>query len=294
MRWFGREIFRLCKPAMAIAIAACLAYGLAADNFTVQPRVEDQQRPPQTFTPVPQDVFTFVRVKYQSSGGYGESWYRYEGRDWERWETDFPRAEKNLLYRLTELTSLKVDPTPIARTLLDDEIFDHPFIFMSDVGWQVLSQQERERLRDYLARGGFLWVDDFWGEAEWNNFNRNTGNLAPGWEWRKIPSDHEILSIVYPMEACPQIPARIFYAGRKLTYDPPEVHRFPNGGVSDLKQVHFRGLFTPQGRLLAVATHNTDIADGWERETESQEFFQRFSIDAYAMAVNIIVYAMSH
>ena len=294
MRCFGREIFRLCKPAMAIAIAACLAYGLAADSFTVQPRVEDQQRPPQTSPPVARDVFTFVRVKYQSSGGYGESWYRYEGRDWERWETDFPRAEKNLLYRLTELTSLKVNPTPIARTLLDDEIFDHPFIFMSDVGWQVLSQQERERLRDYLARGGFLWVDDFWGEAEWNNLNRNTGNLAPGWEWRTIPSDHEILSIVYPMEACPQIPARIFYAGRKLTYDPPEVHRFPNGGVSDLKQVHFRGLFTPQGRLLAVATHNTDIADGWERETESQEFFQRFSIDAYAMAVNIIVYAMSH
>lgn len=294
MRRLERRIFRHGKPAMAMAIAACLAYGLAADSFTVQPRVDSQQQPQQISTPVSADVFTFVRVKYESSGGYGESWYRYEGRDWERWETDFPRAEKNLLYRLTELTSLEVDPTPITRKLLDDEIFDYPFIFMSDVGWQVLSQREQERLRDYLARGGFLWVDDFWGAAEWNNFIRNMGNLAPGWQWRPIPSDHEILSMVYPMEACPQIPARIFYVERKLSYDPPEVHRYPNGGVHDLKQVHFRGLFDPRGRLLAVATHNTDIADGWERETESQEFFHRFSIDAYAMAVNIIVYAMSH
>ena len=27
------------------------------------------------------DAFTFVRIRYDSIGGYNESWYRYEGRD---------------------------------------------------------------------------------------------------------------------------------------------------------------------------------------------------------------------
>ena len=86
------------------------------------------------------EALTFVRVKYDSIGGYNESWYRYEGRDWERWETDYPRAEKNLILRLKELTSLRVNPEPIVLRLTDEEILDHPFLFMSDVGWQQLQK----------------------------------------------------------------------------------------------------------------------------------------------------------
>ena len=59
-------------------------------------------------------------------------------------------------------------------------------------------------------------------------------------------------------------------------------------------QVHFRGLQDDHGRLVAVATHNTDIADGWEREGDDEEFFRRFSIKAYALAINILTYAMTH
>ena len=55
-----------------------------------------------------------------------------------------------------------------------------------------------------------------------------------------------------------------------------------------------RGLFDESGRLMVVATHNTDIADGWEREGESREFFTRFSIDSYAITINILTYAMTH
>ena len=92
-------------------------------------------------TPSPgSDAFTFVRIRYDSIGGYNESWYRYEGRDWQRWETDYPRAEKNLIYRLNELTSMKISPDPIVLRLTDERLLDHPFIFMSDIGWQRLSK----------------------------------------------------------------------------------------------------------------------------------------------------------
>lgn len=244
--------------------------------------------------PLDRDVFTFVRIRYDSSGGFGESWYHYEGRDWQRWETDYPRAEKNLLIRLAELTSLRVDPEPIVLNLSDPRLRDYPFIFMSDVGWQRLSQPEGQCLVAYLEAGGFLWIDDFWGQAEWENLVETTRRLPRDWSWRRVPDDHPIFSVVYQIEKCPQIPARIFFAQSGLGFDPPGVHRYPSGGIAGVRQVHFMGLFDRHNRLMAVATHNTDIADGWEREGESRTFFDRFSIDAYAFSINVLVYAMTH
>ncbi len=285
-----KSLSHLTHPAFVLLLTTAIVLA----DATLRQAEETPRAPENPADLMKQDRFTFVRVEYDSSGGFGESWYRYEGRDWERWETDFPRAERNLLFRLTELTSLSINPEPISLRLTDSKIFDYPFLFMSDVGWQVLSRQEKRQLHRYLERGGFLWVDDFWGAAEWKNFYENTSDLAADWHWKEIPPEHALMSIVYPLEKCPQIPARIFYAQRKLSYDPPEIHRRPNGGVPDLSQVHFMGLFDGEGQLMAVATHNTDIADGWEREGESQEFFNKFSIQSYAMAINIIVYAQTH
>ena len=41
-------------------------------------------------------------------------------------------------------------------------------------------------------------------------------------------------------------------------------------------------------------THNTDIADGWEREGEDHDFFLEFSPEAYALGINVILYSLSH
>lgn len=283
----------MIQPSSKILItclAAALSIGesIAADSETITKRQPDEANPSDP------DAFTFVRVQYDSTGGYGESWYRYEGRDWERWETDYPRGEKNLMLRLDELTSMRVNPEPIVLKLTDKRLYEHPFIFMSDVGWQRLSMTEKQCLRRYLSAGGFLWVDDFWGEAEWDNFMDNVKDLHPQWTWRPVPSGHAIFSTVYPLKECPQIPARIFYMQSGLPFDPPNVHRYPSGGVEGVRNVNFQGLFDQRGRLMAIATHNTDVADGWEREGESKDFFDRFSVISYAFTVNVIVYAFTH
>jgi Domain of unknown function (DUF4159) len=245
---------------------------------------------PATYDP---DKFTFVRIMFESSGGPGEAWYRGDHGWTPRWATDHPDGAKNLVWRLNQLTTIEANDGTLVLGLTDPQLFDHPFIFMSDPGWQELSREERIALRTYLERGGFLWVDDFWGQAEWDNLQRNTLADSPGWKWIDLPNDHPILSSVYPMKSCPQVTAYQFYIRSGVSYDPPWLHKGPNGGVADMMQVHFRGLIDPGGRLSAVATHNTDIADGWEREGEEREFFQRFSINAYALAINIITYAMT-
>ncbi len=118
--------------------------------------------------------------------------------------------------------------------------------------------------------------------------------VFPDLRWRRIPRDHPILNIVFPLEQCPQVPAKTFWDGWHKTFDQPQGHREPTGGIEGVKTVNFRGLFDQDGRLLAVATHNSDIGDGWERESEQREFFEIFSTKAYAMGINIVVYALTH
>lgn len=245
-------------------------------------------------THAPNGAFTFVRVEYDSTGGYGEAYYSYDGRFWLRWQTDYPEAEQNFLYRLQELTTIKVSRQPVSLRLSDPQIFDYPFIYMCDVGWMALTEAETKALRAYLERGGFLWVDDFWGDAEWSNFEFNMRKVFPELGWKPIPSTHPILKVVFPLEECPQVPAKIFWTGWGRSYDSPDAHRYPHGGIAGVERVNFRGLFDGKGRLMAVATHNSDIGDGWERESEDVEYFNEFSTRSYAIGVNIIVYALTH
>jgi hypothetical protein len=57
---------------------------------------------------------------------------------------------------------------------------------------------------------------------------------------------------------------------------------------------HLRAIRDSRGRIMVVMSHNTDIADAWEREGEDEEFFSRFSVDGYAVGINVVLYSMSH
>jgi hypothetical protein len=276
----------LSSPIARFWISALSFSSLLCIGFAQESDIDEERIDP--------DKFTFVRIAYDSVGGNGEAFYRGDGGWIPRWATDHPVAARNLTFRLSQLTTIQANQGSLVLRLTDDRLLKYPFIFMSDPGWQTLSSDEQRSLKRYLERGGFLWVDDFWGQAEWSNFESNMSLVAPRWKWFDIPADHPILKTVYPMKACPQVTAIQFYRRGGVSYDPSWIHKRPNGGDADLSQVRFRGLNDDQGRLVAVATHNTDIADGWEREGENEDFFQRFSVDAYALAINIITYALTH
>lgn len=268
---------------------------LALSSWLYPADIPEKKTPQDGAAPSEQAAFTFVRVEYDSVGGYGDAFYDYDGRRWMRWETDYPEAEQNFLYRIQELTTIRVNPTPISLRLTDERLYQYPFIYMCDVGWQELSEEEVAGLRAYLNRGGFLWVDDFWGGPEWDNFAFNMAQVFPELEWREIPKDHPILRMVFPLEECPQIPAKIFWMQSGLSFDHPSVHRgLSSMEVDQVNQVNFRGLFDKKGRLMVVATHNCDVGDGWEREAEDEAYFKEFSVKSYAIGINIIVYALTH
>jgi len=170
------------------------------------------------------DVFTFVRIEYDSAyGGWG-------GR--RRWETDYPDADLNLSYRLKELTSLEVDPDGKTLRLSDPELFNYPFIYLIEPGYMLLQDDEVIALRNYLNKGGFLMVDDFWGEREWRNFYREIKRVFPDREPEEIPLEHEIFHIVYDLKEKPQIPSVHAYWGGHRT------ERY------DAQVPHYRGFLT--------------------------------------------------
>ena len=226
--------------------------------------------------------FTFCRLMYAR--------VRAEQRG-QGWRTDYPDAEYNLTTRLSQLT-----PTPVSGWLdgrpgfavlraTDPELFRCPFLFSSDVGTVGLSDDEVDDLREYLLKGGFLWADDFWGGPAWAHWSDLLGRILPDFEIEDLPLDHPLFSIVYRVEEIPQIPSIQYW-------------RQSGGGTSELGAMsatpRLRVVRDGAGRVLVLMSHNTDIADGWEREGEDYAFFARFSPDAYALGINILVWMMTH
>jgi hypothetical protein len=225
------------------------------------------------------DLFTFVRVRY-SSAGYG----RRRGGDW---ATDYPDSDLNFSFRLQQLTSLKVDPQPKVIELTDDALFDYPFIYMIEPGELMFSEDEVVALRRYLLNGGFMMVDDFWGEDEYQNFYEQIKRVFPDREPTELPITHPIFHCVYDLKEKPQVPSiGMAYRGRAegITWE-----RW------DAREVHFKAIADDKDRVMVIVCHNTDLGDGWEREGEDEWYFREFSEKkAYPMGINIVFYAMTH
>ena len=226
--------------------------------------------------------FNFCRGMYYSNrreqGGQG-------------WWTDYPAADVNVSIRLSELTKTRVSrtgdnqPNHLVVRLTDDELFRCPFIEMEDVGTAQFSDEEVQRLRDYLLKGGFLWVDDFWGDYAWDNWVGEIQRILPEYNIVDLPLDHQLFSVFYQVPTIPQIPAISFW-------------RRSGGGTSERASEsatpHIRAIFDQKGRILVLMSHNTDIADGWEREAEDEDFFYAFTGKGYGVGINVVLWALSH
>lgn len=231
---------------------------------------------------MPADVFTFARVAYNSYGGRG-GWSRRAGD----FRTDWPDADLNLSYRLQEMTSMRTHPEGIILRLTDPELPNHPFIYIVEPGNMYLDDEEVIALRNYLLNGGFLMVDDFWGEDQWANLHRELKRVFPDREPEELDVTHEIFQKPFPLKEKPQIPNVGTGTDSQWTHITWE--------REDAKVPHYRALFDDKGRMMAVICHNTDLGDGWEREGENLYYFREFSEKkAYPLGINIIFYALTH
>lgn len=274
-------------------LAACLALAALLTAFQVRPQAgwgrggwrsaPYREGLPHARNGVTDRGFTFCRLLYQSVRreplGHG-------------WNTDYPGSDYNFMARFEELTTVDLamwgerEPGYAVVRPSQDELYECPFLFASDVGTVGFSQEEVERLRDWLLKGGLIWVDDFWGPRAWRQWSTQIGRVLPGYPIVDVEPEHMMMHALYEVSDVPQVPSIQFWrrSGRRYTSEQGSSSAVP----------HLRAIFDEDGRPLVVMTHNTDIADGWEREGEDDDFFYTFSPESYALGINIVLYALSH
>jgi hypothetical protein len=268
---------------LAVVLVLLASAGVASAQFGWGRLREGPGVPPR----LPADDFDdggFTHCKIMYTQVYSE----YNGLGW---ATDYPYAGINLMVRLGELTKTPIstdkrgEPNYWVVGLTDAALFKCPFTMASDVGTLEFSQEEVDSLRAYLLKGGFLWVDDFWGTPAWEQWSSQIKRVLPEFQIADVPPGHEIRRMLFPVDTVQQVTSINLWR--------------QNGGDtaergSDSPHANLRMIADEKGRILVLMTHNTDIGDSWEREGEDREFFLQFSPNGYALGINVALYAMSH
>ena len=194
------------------------------------------------------------------------------------WAIDYPFAESHFLPAVARMTRIETSEDSAHIELLDDKLFDYPWLFAQQVsrgGWDP-SDLEAERLREYLMRGGFLVFDDFHGEREWGYFASQMQRVLPGMPIVDIPEDDMLMNILFALDERTQIPGERHLGWQRMEGPP-----------------HWRGIYDDRGRLMVAINHNIDMGDAWEH-ADDPRYPAPMTATAYRFGVNYVVYAMTH
>ncbi|MBX2880989.1 MAG: DUF4159 domain-containing protein [Granulosicoccus sp.] len=214
--------------------------------------------------------FVFARLQYRGNGY----------NDWPRWSADYPEAEIHFTAGLDRLTVVDVSDRSTLIRLDDNQIFDYPWLYVVEVGFMRLANEEAALLREYLLRGGFLMVDDFHGNWEWQNFEEEMVKIFPDRPIVDLANTNETFHVLYDLSSRSQIPG-IRALRQNRTWE--KGGRFPR----------WRGVLDDSNRLMIAINFNQDIGDAWEHSDES-EYPQPLAAEAYRLGVNYVIYAMTH
>lgn len=194
--------------------------------------------------------FQIARVKYSGGG----DWY------------NDPSAEVNLLKYTAQNTNIIVKAEYVFADLSSEDIFQYPFLFITGHGNMNFTDQEANRLKQYLERGGFLYVDDDYGLDK--AFRREIKKVFPGKELTELPFDYGMYHCLFEFKS-----------------GPPKTHEHDN------KPPRGYGIFIGE-RLAVYYTYESNPSDGWvdpEVYNDSPEKRE----EALKFGANIIVWALS-
>ncbi len=267
---------RVAAALVALILAATAVSAQRRGRFGFGPRLQDN--------PPYDGAFQFCRIAFRNApNGDGGGWW-----------VDYPRADENLTFRLSELTAIPVSSNgphsynhSVLRLTDALTLSRCPFTMITEPGGAYFDDEEAKGLREYLQRGGFLWADDFWGEYAWDHWVGELRKALPASEFAitDVPLDHPIFHVLYDVRELPQIPSIGFWFG--------------TGGATsergrDSAVAHARGAFDAAGHMVVFMTHNSDFGDAFEREGDMREYFNVFASRGYAVGANVVLYAMTH
>jgi hypothetical protein len=275
------------RPGLLVTALLLLATAALAQRFRPRFGIPEQAEGPRPVFPTSAE-FHFIRVEYTdlpqfhrffgyaSRGATGEGW----------WLVDWPDADDHFSQGLQRLTRIDTgDPRHLRLT--DDRLFDYPWIYATQTGWWGLTDAETARLREYLLRGGFLVVDDFWGAEQWEIFRETMDRVLGDRPISDIAESDSVMHTLYDIRE------------KDRTFIPGTRHlRIGPGGTVTVYQPEgtspaWRAMYDDKGHMVVAVNFNTDVGDAWEY-ADSPLYPEQMTALAYRYGINYVIYSMTH
>jgi len=232
--------------------------------------------------------FHFIRVEYTDRPEYHRRWgfASRGGRGDGWWLVDWPDADDHFTAGVKRLTRIETGE-PLHMRLTDDRLFEHPWIYATQTGWWGLTDTECGRLREYLQRGGFLVVDDFWGAEAWENFRETMNRVLPNQPITDLNESDNVMHVLYDINDSD----RTFIPGTR------HLRRGP-GGTVIVQQPEgtapaWLAMYDDRKRMVVAVNFNTDVGDAWEY-ADSPMYPEQMTALAYRYGINYLIYSMTH
>ena len=263
MRYACAKVFLL---ATVILCSSCLSV-----------RASDIVNPPSTVGPSSELHIGRLVFQHSHTSNWGP------GRPW--WRIDWPEAEQHFIGGVRRYTSIDVASDSAHISLIDDSVFDYPWLLAQQVGRWQLSDAEAVTLAEYLLRGGFLIVDDFHGPQQWVKFISVMQRALPNLQIVDLPLSAALLQIQFEIDQVTQIPGR------------RHVYGFDSAENAIIRMPHtpsqWKGIYDDNGPLMVVINFNMDMGDAWEH-ADDPGYPNIMTSVAYRLGINYLIYAMTH
>jgi hypothetical protein len=216
--------------------------------------------------------FTFTRLAYPSFGRR------------QNWTVDWPKADEQFIVGLRgwARSRLDISDDPATVAIDDEALFSYPFLYIVEPGYMNVDEEEALRLREYLARGGFLMLDDFWGEREWSNVLEQLKRILPDGKVQDLPLTHPVFHCYFDIDQVTQV---------------PNYHNWIRNGQTseryDAPVAYYQAIFDEHDRIVVFIARNQDNGDAWEW-IEQPDYPLKYGLAAYRLGMNLIIYSMTH
>ena len=212
--------------------------------------------------------------------GFGAPDWREGGTSWTQY---YPRADRHFAAAVRRLTRVhaRSSEQPVNPDDADD-FFNWPWLVAGEMGDWKLTDPQVKILREFLLRGGFIYMDDFWNDDEWDRFDETMHKIFPDRAIVEIENADPIFHSVYDLDDRYQILGQWALSRRG------PMSRRAEGTVP-----HWRGIYDDKGRLMVTMTFNNDVGDSWEW-ADDPRYPEKFSALGVRLGVNYVVYSMTH
>jgi Domain of unknown function (DUF4159) len=194
----------------------------------------------------------------------------YASGDWE----SAPLLPANLIDSVARYTEIPVAPKGVNVGLASDQLFEHPFVWMTGHLQVRLTDQERRNLVRYVERGGMIVIDDHNHDVD-GVFHRTAHQeIARAFGPKslvRLPNHHELYRCFFTFED-----------------GPPTTSHELNGWGDNLVHEHLFAVL--RGDRIGVLYSSKDYSSEWNFHPDTKKFM---AVDPTRFGVNIIVYALS-